>query len=60
MSNTRSERNKAIVLEALDGRGRGPVEGRNSGRTLGCVTQDQPTKEQSKSGNPMFGDGFPK
>jgi predicted SnoaL-like aldol condensation-catalyzing enzyme len=24
------------------------------------VTQDQSTKEQSKSGNPMLGDGFPK
>ena len=47
MDDAKAENNKAIVLEAFD--------------TLfnWDVIQDEAAKEQSKSGNPMFGDKFP-
>jgi predicted SnoaL-like aldol condensation-catalyzing enzyme len=91
MSQSKEEKNKALVLEAFDTlfnkrdyaaaeRYWWPNYGRFSGFGLPVnriaadilriengilvehwdVIQDEATQEQSKSGNPMFGDKFPK
>jgi hypothetical protein len=61
VSDTTSERNKAIVLEAFHA-----LFNKRDYKAAEIlvehwdVIQDESTKEQSQSGSPMFGDAFPK
>ena len=55
MSKTTPEQNKAILLEAFE-----TLFNRRDYVTAEQYFQDEATQEQSKSGNPMFGDEFPK
>jgi hypothetical protein len=55
MSQSKEAKNKALVLEAFE-----TLFNRRDYVTAEQYFQDEATQEQSKSGNPMFGDEFPK